>query len=81
MPSFNRDYTAFYDFKLLPSEDELISILEALPQGYVYGDRESVIYRGLAELNIPTKILENPSVSGHFNKRKHAVSGILERSV
>lgn len=58
----NRDYTAFYDLEILPTEDELISILETLPQGYVYGDRESVIYRGLAELNIPTKILDNPSV-------------------
>ena len=53
----NRDWTAFYDLDTLPTEDELISILETLPNGYIYGDRESVIYRGLAELNVSTKIL------------------------
>lgn len=57
----NRDYTAFYDLDVLPTEEELVSVLETLPQGYVYGDKESVLYRGLAELNIPTKIIENLS--------------------
>ncbi len=57
----NRDYTAFYDLDVLPTEEELISILETLPQGYVYGDKESILYRGLSALNISTKILENPS--------------------
>lgn len=55
--SGNRDYTAFYDLKLLPNEEELIKALKAISQENVYGDMESVIYRGLAELNIPTKII------------------------
>ena len=65
----NRDYTAFYDLDVLPTEDELISVLETLPQRYVYGDRVSVLYRGLAELNTPTKILENLSVKRTLQDR------------
>ncbi len=56
----NRDYSAFYDLDVLPTEEELISALETLPQGYVYGDKESILYRGLSALHIPTKILEPP---------------------
>ncbi len=52
----NRDYGAFYDIKELPAESELIKELETLPQNYAYGDMESVIYRGLAEIKVPTKI-------------------------
>ena len=54
----NRDYGAFYDPAELPTTDELITALEGLQQNMVYGDFESVIYRGLVELGIPTKILK-----------------------
>ena len=53
----NRDYGAFYDVNLLPSADDLIKALEGLPQNAVYGDFPSIIYRGLAALNIPTIIM------------------------
>ena len=52
----NRDYGAFYDTQSLPETGELIRVLESLPQDLVYGDHESVIYRGLAELKIPTRM-------------------------
>ena len=52
----NRDYGAFYDTQDLPATGELIRALESLPQDLVYGDHESVIYRGLAELKIPTRM-------------------------
>ena len=35
----------------------LIKTLEELPQNLVYGDFESVVYRGLTEPGVPTKIL------------------------
>ncbi len=54
----NRDYGAFYDLEALPSRDMLIRALEGLPQHMIYGDFESVIYRGLEELRTPTRILE-----------------------
>lgn len=54
----NRDYGAFYDPAELPTTDALITALEGLQQNMVYGDFESVIYRGLVELGIPTKILK-----------------------
>ncbi len=53
----NRDYGAFYNPEVLPAKNELITALEKLPQNLLYGDFESVVYRGLAELRIPTKIL------------------------
>lgn len=53
----NRDYTAYYDLADLPSMGALIHVLEALPQRTIYGDFESVLYRGLAEMRIPTKLL------------------------
>jgi len=53
----NRDYGAFYDPAILPSTDALTVALEELPQNLIYGDFESVIYRGLTELGVPTKIL------------------------
>lgn len=53
----NSDYTAFYDLDALPAENDLIAAMESLPQGNVYGDVESVLYRGLVELNTPTRIL------------------------
>lgn len=55
--SGNRDYGAFYDLDKLPSTEMLITALEKLPKDMVYGDFESVIYRGFVELGIPVKIL------------------------
>ena len=52
----NRDYGAFYDNPDLPETGTLIRTLESLPQNLVYGDHESVIYRGLAELKVPTRM-------------------------
>lgn len=52
----NRDYGAFYDTQDLPDTGELVRSLESLPQDLVYGDYESVIYRGLAELKIQTRM-------------------------
>lgn len=52
----NRDYGAFYEIDQLPAREELLRALEQLPQGLLYSDRASVIYRGLAALGIPTKI-------------------------
>lgn len=53
----NRDYGAYYDFACAPSCDSLIDTLERLPQNLVYGDFESILYRGYAEMGIPTLIL------------------------
>lgn len=53
----NRDYGAFYDTDALPTEEALREAFQKLPQRLVYGDFESVVYRGLAELNVPTKLL------------------------
>lgn len=54
----NRDYGAFYDVASLPTTDVLIQALENIPQNLIYGDFESVLYRGLVELGVPTKILK-----------------------
>ena len=54
----NRDYGAFYDPGVLPETERLIEAMKGLPQDTVYGDYPSVIYRGLAALNVPTKILD-----------------------
>lgn len=54
----NRDYGAYYDVDALPATDDLIEALQRLPENAVYGDFESVVYRGLAELGIPTKIMK-----------------------
>ena len=53
----NRDYTAYYDLAALPAKEELLCTLEKLPGQLIYGDFESVLYRGLAEMGIPTKPL------------------------
>lgn len=53
----NRDYGAFYNAEELPSTERLVDALEGLPQTMVYGDFESILYRGLAQLQVPTKIL------------------------
>ena len=53
----NRDYGAFYDLEALPSDETLMGALEALPEGLLYSDTASVIYRGLAALGTPTKLL------------------------
>lgn len=53
----NRDYGAFYDIDALPAAEDLIKAMKSLPQDAVYGDFPSIIYRGLAELNTPTKII------------------------
>lgn len=55
----NRDYGAFYDPKVLPSCQEIIDALRSLPQDMVYGDFESILYRGLDALGVPTRILED----------------------
>lgn len=54
----NRDYGAFYDSSKLPTTNALITTLKDLPQNMVYGDFESVIYRGLTELGVETKIMK-----------------------
>lgn len=54
----NRDYGAFYDADALPTDEALRNTLKQLPRNLVYGDFESVVYRGLAELNIPTNLIE-----------------------
>jgi hypothetical protein len=45
---------AVYDPVELPSTDTLITALGKLPQNKVYGDFESVIFRGLTELGVKT---------------------------
>ncbi len=54
----NRDYGAFYDAEMLPETETLIEALKTLPQETVYGDFPSAIYRGLAALHVPTRILD-----------------------
>ncbi len=51
----NRDYTAYYDLSQLPTLDTLMNALETIPQDAVYGDFESVLYRGLVQMGIPAK--------------------------
>lgn len=53
----NRDYGAYYDVEAIPCSDVIIAVLEKLPQDLVYGDFESILYRGFTELGIPTLIL------------------------
>lgn len=53
----NRDYGAFYDPDALPDQEELVFALKRLPRDLLYADSPSVIYRGLAELHVPTRIL------------------------
>ena len=53
----NRDYGAYYDEAALPPMPQLITELEQLPQNLVYGDFESILYRGLTALNTPTRLL------------------------
>ena len=53
----NRDYTAFYDTATLPSTERLLTTLKHFEQSTAYGDFESVIYRGLMELQIPAIIM------------------------
>ncbi len=53
----NRDSGAFYHADELPGQKELIRALRQLPQDLLYSDPASVIYRGLEELHIPTRIL------------------------
>lgn len=59
----NRDYGAFYDPQVLPSCQKIINALRGLPQDMVYGDFESIRYRGLEELRVPTRMLENQTKS------------------
>ncbi len=53
----NRDYGAFYNTAVLPPVKDLISALRDLPPHTLFGDFPSVIYRGLSELNVPTKLV------------------------
>ena len=57
----NRDYGAFYDISRLPDEEALLNALRQLPAALLYSDLASVLYRGLAELGIPTKIIACPA--------------------
>ena len=54
----NRDYGAFYDMEMLPGSAELIRALDYLPGDLLYSDMASAIYRGLAALGVPVKILK-----------------------
>ena len=53
----NRDYTAFYDPDTLPEAGTLAGALRRLPADRLYSDEASVLYRGLAALGVPTRIL------------------------
>lgn len=53
----NRDYGAFYDPARLPDRETLHHALEALPQGLLYADLPSVLYRAMTALGVPTRIL------------------------
>ena len=55
----NRDYGAFYDPAFLPDQDALLRALKNLPPRTLYGDPASVICRGLAALEHPTRLLES----------------------
>ncbi len=55
--SGNRDYGAFYHIDALSDTDTLCNALNVLPQDLVYGDFESVLYRALVHLDIPTILL------------------------
>lgn len=54
----NRDYGAFYHPDTLPDTDTLCAALADLPQDLVYGDVESVLYRALVHLGVPTILLD-----------------------
>ena len=54
----NRDYGAYYDLKDIPTDDMLISALGKLPQNLVYGDFESILYRGYVQAGIPSLIMK-----------------------
>lgn len=54
----NRDYGAFYDTAVLPKEEELIGALKRMPGDLIFSDAASVICRGLADMGIPTKIID-----------------------
>lgn len=51
----NRDYTAYYALDQLPQREALMEALTQLPQRELYGDFESVLYRGLAQLGVPAR--------------------------
>ncbi len=53
----NRDYGAFYDLNRLPDGAALGQVLAALEGNPVYGDFPSCLYRALAELGVPTRLL------------------------
>jgi hypothetical protein len=55
----NRDYGAFYDPAVLPATDVLIKTFEGLLQNLVYGDFESVVYRGLTKLGVLSNNVRN----------------------
>lgn len=53
----NRDYGAFYDPDTLPGREELCGALERIPEDLLYDGPESVLYRCLSLLDVPTRIL------------------------
>jgi len=55
----NTDYGAFYDIENLPSMENILKAIKALPQCFVYGGFASILYRAFVELGIPTKLLSN----------------------
>ena len=74
----NRDYTAFYDIDALPDTYDLVRALDCLPQDLVYGDFESVLYRGLAELGIPTKMAAFRAKRDLYLRQKELLDTFLE---
>jgi len=53
----NYDYSAFYDIEAIPDVKSILRAIDAIPQNLVYGDFASILYRALAGLAIPTKLL------------------------
>ena len=55
--SANRDYGAFYAVDRLPTQEEITAAMKRLPPDIAFSDTASVIYRTLAEMDVPTRIL------------------------
>lgn len=54
----NRDFGAFYEADRIPGRETLVSAAERLPGELLYSDLPSALYRVLAELGIPTRIIK-----------------------
>ena len=75
----NRDYGAFYDPANLPDTFDLVQALECLPQDLVYGDFESALYRGLAELGTPTGMSAFRAKRDLYLRQKELLDTFLAR--